>query len=277
VPEDREEVLRISRAIHQGDWVAGAWDDFMAEQGPDGLYVAEQEGRVVGFYHLTFTERQDAFLSAMRIDPALQGRGLGSLFCRAQVEQAVGAGARWIHLISLVENRPAHRTVQKNGFVNLGEWVIYDSLPGRPAGKGARARPAAPADAPLLERLRGQLTPDPLDEVIAAPHDGWIIQAAADADWEPSGWWVVDGPDGLAGAMLLGTSRGGLCIRRLEGSSEATAELLAAAASLALARNCPLGASLPARSERLLWVLEPDSNTAFRAYVFRREGAPRPE
>ena len=274
VPEDREEVLRISRAIHQGDWVVGAWEAFMAEPGPGGLYVAEQEGRMVGFYHLTITERQDAFFSAMRIDPALQGQGLGSLFCRAQVEQAVAAGARWIHLFSLLENRAAHRTVEKNGFVNLGEWVIYDSLPCRGTGKNDRARPAGAADAPLLGSLRRRLAADPLDAVIALPHDGWTIQATAEADWEPPGWWVVDGQDGLAGAMLLGTRREGLCIRRLEGSSEAAAELLGAAADLARSQGCSLGASLPARSEALLQALGPDPAAAFRAYVFRREGAP---
>lgn len=275
VPEDREEVLRISRAIHQADWVAGAWEEFMAEPGPGGLYVAEQNGRMVGFYHLTLTERQDAFFSAMRIDPALQGQGIGSLFCRAQVEQAVAAGARWIHLFSVLENRAAHRTVQKNGFANLGEWVIYDSLPCRGTGKGGGARPAAPADAPLLRALRRRLAADPLDVVIAVPHDGWTLQAAAEADWEPAGWWVVDEPNGLAGAMLLGTTRGGLCIRRLEGSTEAAAELLAAAAETARARGCSLGASLPARAEVLLQALGPDPASAFRAYVFRREGAPR--
>lgn len=280
VPGDWEAVQQISRSINQADWVIDSWDAFMAEEGPGGLFVAQQNERVVGFYHLTLTERQDAFFSAMRIDPALQGMGLGSLFCQAQVEQAVAVGARWIHLFSLLENHVAHRTVEKNGFVNLGEWVIYDSLPlpasgGSDAAASGKVRRAVSADTAHLAALNRRRPADPLDGVIATPTDGWTLQAAAAADWESDGWWVAEGPDGLEGAMLLGPTQKGLLLRRLEGPPGPAAALLAAAGDLARTRGWPLSASLPARCEPLLGPLQPDPTSAFRAYVFRRQGAPR--
>lgn len=282
VPGDREAVALIARAIAPDDWVPGAFDQFMAEQPPGGLYVAEQNGRVIGYYHLTLTERGDAHFSAMRMDPAVQGQGLGSLFCKAQVEQALQEGASPIYLLSLLENLPAHRTVGKNGFANLGEWVLYEQLPQQVTGGGGGtspgeaallsngARQAASADGLRLTELRRRLAGDLLESVIAAPDSLWTLQTLIDADWQPQGWWVVDGGDGLAGAMLLTGAGSDLNIRRLEGTPAAAAELLAAAvAEVRRGGYQHLGASLPARCEPLLQPLRPNPATAFRGYVFR--------
>lgn len=272
VPTDRDAVLRLVAAISPTDWVLDAWDDFMRMPEPEGLYLAEQDGLTLGSYCLELPAPGDAYLGAMRIDPAVQGRGLGALLCRAQVEQARALGAETCYLISLPENRRAHHTVAKVGYENLGGWVVYAALRDLPlAGRPSRARPGLPADAPLLEPF---LQSAPLREVITQSGSAWTHITAQPAHWAPAGHIVVPAPGGAAieGIMLLDLTPPNVTVRRLLGSPEAAADLLAYAADAGRSLGCTSWTfSLPAACEPLLAPLGLNPADAFRAYVFRLE------
>ncbi len=270
-PADREAVVGLCRSIWPDDWVPFAYDDFMEEAEPSGLYLAEQEGRLIGCYHLSITPTGDAHFSAMRIDPNVQGRGFGKLFCRAQVEQARNVRAGNIYLISMVDNPKAHRTVEKNGFENLGEWVIYDDLKEvRSPGAVRRARPVRPEDLPRVREMLAGLDAGALGSVISSETSPWAVQTVREVDWNVERMAVVDGEGGLEGLMLLGLDgEGGLIVRRLEGTPEAAADLLAyAAREMERQGLTAWNFSLPTRCEPLLAPLGLDPAKAFRAYVF---------
>lgn len=268
-PEDREPITAICRAFDPEDWVPEALDWLVGEQEPKGLYVAEQEGRVIGLYHLDSPAPGEAYFSAMRIDPAMQGQGLGSLFCRAQVEQARSLGLSTTYLLSLLDNLPAHRTVQKNGFANLGAWYVRGELPAVSFAPDLdRARPATPDDMAEVRAFLARLDQDPLEQVIASRSHPYMVCSVRACDWVPENIVVVMGPEGLEGLMLLAVTSDDVIIRALEGRQETAAHLLAYASSQrGEGRSWSL--SLPARCEPLLAPLGLDPREAFRAYVFR--------
>ncbi len=270
-PSDREAVTALCLAADPHDWVPETLDYFVQEQAPEGLYLAETLERLIGCYHLGLVGEGEAFLSAMRVHPAVQGQGFGSLFCQAQVEQVRSAGVRSIYLHSQVDNARAHRTVMKNGFANLGEWAIYwgqteAALEGAPR----RARWASEADRPLIEHHRAGRDLTGTGRVISLPNDPWVMRTESEEDWAPARQVVVPGAEGLAGLMTLYSDADGLYIRRLEGSEEAARDLLEfAVAEWRRLGTGGLHVSLPKRGDELARPLGLKPDAAFRTFVFR--------
>jgi GNAT superfamily N-acetyltransferase len=271
MPADKEAVLAISRAVSADDYIPEMYDFWLGQTPPDGMYVAERDGRIVGCHAEDWPVPGEAYLYAMRIDPAVQGQGLGTAYARAQVEHTAGEGVRNIYLTSVVENHRAHRLVEKVGFVNRGEWVIYDRVAVTvPAASGRYSvRRATAADIPRVSAFR---EPEPLSDVIASPWSPWTTITMRPGDWSVEDLVVAEGPDGaLAAVMLLRTipEDEAIFVRRLEGEPTAGADLLACAGSeagrLGLKR---WSLSLPARWEPLLEPLGLNSADTFRAYVY---------
>lgn len=197
-PSDKEDVVALTRAISEHDFVADIYDWWMTATGPDGFYVAEQDGRIIGCYCLEFPGPGQAYLYAMRIHPEVQGQGIGSRFCRLQVEQARAAGAEDIFLLSVLDNHRAHRTVEKNGFVNQGPWLVYAGLKELPPQPSVRAaRPATPADLPDVARFRQETEGGPLAGMIASPDSAWAVRRMTGEDWDVANLVVVPGRNGL--------------------------------------------------------------------------------
>ena len=294
VPTDKDAVVALCRAIHEHDYVPEMFDGAVALAAPQGLYVAELDGRIVGCHSVDVPAPGTGFLYAMRVDPQVQGQGIGSAYARLQVEEAVAGGLRRLFLTSAPGNVRAHRTVERNGFVNLGEWVIWEGASVEPEGAvepteaverlaptGApplRARAASPADLPALADFQASLAGEVLASVIAAPDYPYGFSIIGDEDWAVEDLVVVDGEadGGLAGCMLLrqveweGPPQ--LYVRRLEGTPAAAAALLDYARAWGGARGLEKWCvSLPARCEPLLAPLGLDPAKCERWYMFEYE------
>lgn len=268
---DKADVLELVRAVDPEDWIPYVYDHFMAQAPPTGLYLAEQEGRLIGCYHLEVHGNGDTYFSAMRIAVGMQGKGVGTLLCRAQVEQARGMVDGDIYLLSRTQNLPAHKMAFKNGFERLGEWVVYGGVAlsslELPAPRQARA--ARVTDLPMVERFRAGRSSGPLQEMICTPESGWAVRRIEPTDWSVDSLVVVEGDEALAGYMLLSFSSDEVLIRQLDGSLEAAAELLAYAVHEATARGCrELELGLPALCEPLLKPLGFAPEQADPSYLF---------
>lgn len=265
---DKEAVVALCRAIDPHDYLPEIYD-WGVEAG--NLYVYEQDGRIVGCHAREWTAPGCVFFYAMRIDPTVQGRGIGSAYAAAQVEEAVAEGARHIFLSSAPGNVRAHRTVEKHGFVNEGDWFIYDEVPlpavALPPG---RARAGRPEDLPAVLAFQAGLTGQVLADVYANGDFPYSFAMLRDDAWVPERLAVVPGSAGLEGVMLLGEiEKGQLYIHRLEGTPAAAAELLGYALAWAKEKGLTqLCISLPARCEALLAPLGLDPQKCERWFIF---------
>jgi GNAT superfamily N-acetyltransferase len=270
-PADKESVLALARAIDPEDWIPEEYDSFMTEQPPGGLFVAEMDGRAVACYHVGLVAPGEAYLKAMRVDPQMQGRGLGSLLARAQVEQIRAIGPHNIHLISRTDNVPAHRAVMRAGFQAEGEWIVSPDLPVADLSLSApqKARPARPEDQAEFGQCLQELGPRPLRHLLCTPDSPHTVRNVQPEDWAPAHTVVVDGPLGVIGLMTLSFADGRALIRRLEGSPEVVADLLAYAVAEARRKECKeLAVGLPAYCEPLLAPLGVAPEAWLRNYVF---------
>jgi len=268
VPADKEAVAALCRAIDPSDYVPDLFDWAVSA---GNFHVFELDGQIVGCHAREWTAPGNVFFYAMRIDPSVQGRGIGSTYAAAQVAEAVREGARHIFLASAPANVRAHRVVEKHGFVNEGDWFIYEEYP-MPAlvVPQGRARAGRPEDLPRVAALQARLTGQVLADVYTTADFPYSFAVMRDEDWPVADLAVVEGPDGLEGAMLLGQmEKAQLYIRRLEGRPAAAADLLGYALAWAGEKGLThLCISLPARCEGLLAPLGLDPQKCERWYVF---------
>ncbi|MBX5464735.1 MAG: GNAT family N-acetyltransferase, partial [Clostridia bacterium] len=152
-PEDRAAILALPTRF-EGEYVPYFLDAWLAER-PVRLWVAEAEGHVAAFAHLTWTAPGEAWLHAMRVGVAYEGRGLGTAFTRWQLEQAWAAGARVVRLITEERNVAIHRIMERLGVPLLARWRIAEGMPLAPLAEALgpgpeEARPVAPSEAASL-------------------------------------------------------------------------------------------------------------------------------
>ncbi|WP_166391166.1 mycothiol synthase [Nocardioides ochotonae] len=124
-PQDAEEVVRVNAAAFAAHPEQGAMDAAELEErmradwfDPAGLLVATEAGsdRLLGFH---WTKRHSPELGevyVVGIDPAAQGRGLGSLLTLAGLHHLTDAGVREVLLYVESDNAPAIAVYSRLGF-----------------------------------------------------------------------------------------------------------------------------------------------------------------
>lgn len=256
---DRDRVIEIALACDPEDWLPENYEGVL--QGANsGLLVAEQESQVIGcFAYEWHPDRRQAYMMGMRIDPAVQGKGLGSAFCKAQIDWLVAAGAERLTLLSEASNERAHRMVQRNGFVNARPWqVIFLPL------DFLADEPAAPqTDDPAIRHWWGERA---AGQYASLPDSAWIIYQLTAAEFATAPMLHL----GAEGALLWGRDdQGEWVIRWLDGAPGALRTLLATFAQMARAGGAErIALSLPGELAPRLAEAGVELPDAWRAYLF---------
>lgn len=98
-----------------------AFDDILAD-GNNGYIVAEQDGKIIGCYQLTFirglsyTGGARAQIESVRIASDLRGSGLGSAMMRDAIERAEARGCVLVQLTTDVRREHTRRFYERLGF-----------------------------------------------------------------------------------------------------------------------------------------------------------------
>lgn len=275
---DRDRVTQIALACDPEDWLPESFDQLLQDP-KTGLMVAEAEsGRMIGcFAYEWHDDRQQAYMMGMRIDPAEQGHGMGSAFCKAQIDALTAAGARRLTLLSEHQNLRAHRMVERNGFVKVAPWFTCHLPPGDLIDAVAAARGAAGAD-PETATAEAQTAVDPAaaelrqwwaskaaGQYAGLPDSGWIIFPLTEADFTGESLLYL----GTEGALLWGRDGNEWIVRWASGSPQALRTLLVTFAHRAQEGGAELiTLSLPGELEPLLQEVGLRLPEPWRAFLF---------
>ncbi|MCL4560372.1 MAG: GNAT family N-acetyltransferase [Chloroflexi bacterium] len=126
---DRNGVLEFVRSIWGGDdYIPFVWEAWLADS-TGQLTVAEFGGRLVGLAKLTELAPQQWWMEGLRIDPKLQGQGIGSRLMDYTVElwQRIGSGV--VRLGTSSTNVKVHHMCARSGFRKIGEYAEYAADP----------------------------------------------------------------------------------------------------------------------------------------------------
>ena len=93
---------------------------------PDGAFVVEEEGRVVGFITTRCDERTGiGNILNVAVDPACQGRGLGEALLRRALDHFVTRGLTHAKIETLTNNAAGRHLYPKLGFEELSQQIHY--------------------------------------------------------------------------------------------------------------------------------------------------------
>jgi mycothiol synthase len=137
-PGDDAELLRVNNAAfawhpEQSGWTEGDIAERRAEPwfDPDGLFMAvdEQTGELLGFHWTKVHNGDLGEVYVIGIDPAAQGRGLGSTLTLVGLhhlaQRLSGSSAPTVMLYTEAENSAAVKTYERLGFTVFIADVAY--------------------------------------------------------------------------------------------------------------------------------------------------------
>jgi GNAT superfamily N-acetyltransferase len=97
---------------------------------PDGLWVAKDGGRILGFAW-SWTCGDLWFLAQLFVDPAEQGRGIGNELIKRTLEHARKSGAAHKALITFTFNRVSQGLYMRHGLFPRTPIYFFDAVRGR--------------------------------------------------------------------------------------------------------------------------------------------------
>jgi L-amino acid N-acyltransferase len=112
-----------------GDDLGRWFDRYLDEKEPIAVWVAELDGRVVGFTGALPLEGGSRYeLEPIVVDAALRGRGIGDSLARAVIERAKTDGMRGVEVKPAARNSDAIRFFHSHGFDVLGQLELVLDL-----------------------------------------------------------------------------------------------------------------------------------------------------
>ncbi|OUZ07472.1 mycothiol synthase [Aeromicrobium sp. PE09-221] len=93
---------------------------------PAGLFVAERDGRVVGF-HWTKVENDSGEVYVVGVDPEAHGGGLGTALTARGLRHLWDSGLRTVDLYVEGDNAPALAVYRRLGFIEHARDVLWSS------------------------------------------------------------------------------------------------------------------------------------------------------
>jgi GNAT superfamily N-acetyltransferase len=128
-PDDRPAMERITaHTFEWGDYVSGAWDDWLADE--EGLALVGQQGDVVvALGKITFQTADQVWLEGMRVDPDYRQRGIAGRFLDYSIDYARRRGARVVRLGTGWHNTAIHRLMTREGMERVGSYVLWIADP----------------------------------------------------------------------------------------------------------------------------------------------------
>lgn len=158
---DTAAVLAFTRGTWGGrDYLPDVWRTWLGAR--DGVVLAaealETDGAAwpgpIAVARLTMLAPGEAWMEGLRVDPAVQGRGVATAIQVAELAWAQAQGALIVRYATGEMNEASLRLGAHHGFVPSGRWraVRPAALTGSPTGAGAKGRAPEPRER-ILSRL----------------------------------------------------------------------------------------------------------------------------
>lgn len=117
-------VLSIEGRVYPRPWSASLFLSELAQRATRTYVVARHDGEVVGYAGMMFTGLE-AHITNIAVDPAYQGRKVGSRLLLSIVTEAIARGAQVLSLEVRVSNHAAQQMYEKFGFKTMNVRKSY--------------------------------------------------------------------------------------------------------------------------------------------------------
>lgn len=122
--EDKDPILAFTQnTFSWGDYIPHVWDRWLSDS-QGRIFVGLVDGRPVAMLHVA-VYHATGWMEGMRVHPEFRRMGIGKAVDAVARDWARQAGARTIQLATAIDNLPAHRTLDAEGYVRVAafkEW-----------------------------------------------------------------------------------------------------------------------------------------------------------
>lgn len=123
LPGDRDEIIRISSRIWEGeDYIPFVFDEW-ARDDNSFFACAEIDGHIAGFGRYVRIANGYAWLEGLRVDPVYQGYGIGKALTNFFIDLGMKECVKSLALSTYIDNRASIHIIEKKGFVKVAEFV----------------------------------------------------------------------------------------------------------------------------------------------------------
>ncbi|MGA9532188.1 MAG: GNAT family N-acetyltransferase [Anaerolineales bacterium] len=230
-PADRAAVMAITADIWDGeDYVPHVWDHWFW-QDIGLLAVAERDGQVVGQGHMLDMGLGEWWLRGLRVDPRLQGNGIGAHLHHYFVDQWLRRDGDVVRLATHAHQTAVHRMCDQTGFSRVATFVL------------AAADPEDSGDPSLLEPVES-MSADEISERLNVSPLTKSFAGLMDLGWR----FALVRPERLRAEarlhLLCHTPTDSLLLIRPGGQAQRQAQLLAVEAGMSDLRSVLTSARL---------------------------------
>lgn len=128
-PEDKPQMLAIAAQIWDGDdYLPNVLDKWLADENGE-LSVALVDGRIVGVSKLTELIPGHGWLQGARVEPGIQGRGIGRALTLHHIGLAQKKGMSHLRMVTDSNNKASRTLAEKLGFRLLSKYFRYRATP----------------------------------------------------------------------------------------------------------------------------------------------------
>jgi ribosomal protein S18 acetylase RimI-like enzyme len=147
-PTDKRAVRDLCARIWSDDYVAHVFDDWVRDRS-GRLWVAVEDGAVVGVAKLTLAPSGEAWLHGLRVHPEHRRKGVATALLEHRLARARRLGARVARLDTAEDNVAVHRLMRRYRFRRVARMAYYEA----PAVAGARPRLAERSEIAAVWRV----------------------------------------------------------------------------------------------------------------------------
>ncbi len=109
------------------------WERFLSAS-PEGCFVTEVEGRVVGTATTINYEDRFAWIGMVLVDPDYRGRGIGTRLLEKAIEYLDGSGVPTLKLDATPQGKPIYKKLGFNEEYEIERWVLRRSPVAKTSG-----------------------------------------------------------------------------------------------------------------------------------------------
>lgn len=145
LPADRQDIFDFCKFIWDGhDYIPYVFDEWLADSRGQ-MFSALYAGRIVGLTRLVQQTSSQWWLEGFRVDPRLQGQGIGSRLHRYAVAWWQEHGQGVLRLWTSAQRFKVHHLCERDGFIRTMERASYNAAP-LPVAKSTRLTPLAESE-----------------------------------------------------------------------------------------------------------------------------------
>lgn len=125
---DREQILALSAQVWEDDYLSHVVDKWTAEDGGE-FSVALLHEKIVGFSKFSELAPGHGWLQGARVNPNLQGRGIGRALTRHHIDLARKRGFSALRMVTDSDNGASRALAEKLGFCLAAEYTRFRCPP----------------------------------------------------------------------------------------------------------------------------------------------------